>query len=213
MPITRSTVDLTKFNPAAKLPFELRLKDFEIAVQDIYDFFFDVNSALVSRGLKRFDDLLRPAIMSGILSDLLTASLARHSRALTENRYFNGHPDLVVEGRYSGDSVKAGLEGVEVKATRKAGGAVDTHGARGFGFSNATRGAIEEIVRWSLRNAVGELVTVTTPAIERLLIHMGLDLHRYGPPCRVDNGTAVALRISISATTVGAVLGNYQRTA
>jgi hypothetical protein len=130
MPIVRNTVDLSKLNPAAKLPFELRLKDFEIAVQDIYDFFFDVNSALVSRGLKRFDDLLRPAIMSGILSDLLTASLARHSRTLTENRYFNGHPDLVVEGRYPGDSVKAGVEGVEVKATRKPGGAVDTHGAR-----------------------------------------------------------------------------------
>lgn len=130
MPIARNTVDLAKFNPAAKLPFELRPKDFEIAVQDIYDFFFDVNSALVSRGLKRFDDLLRPAIMSGILSDLLTASVARHSRTLTENRYFNGHPDLVVEGRYPGDSVKAGVEGVEVKATRKPGGAVDTHGAR-----------------------------------------------------------------------------------
>lgn len=130
MPIARNTVDLTKFNPVAKLPFELRSKDFEIAVQDIYDFFFDVNSALVSRGLKRFDDLLRPAIMSGILSDLLTASVARHSRTLTENRYFNGHPDLVVEGRYPGDSVKAGVEGVEVKATRKPGGAVDTHGAR-----------------------------------------------------------------------------------
>jgi hypothetical protein len=130
MPIARNTVDLSKLNPAAKLPFELRLKDFEIAVQDIYDFFFDVNSALVSRGLKRFDDLLRPAIMSGILSDLLTASLARHSRTLTENRYFNGHPDLVVEGRYPGDSARAGVEGVEVKATRKPGGAVDTHGAR-----------------------------------------------------------------------------------
>jgi len=130
MPIARNTVDLTKFNSAVKLPFELRLKDFEIAVQDIYDFFFDVNSALVSRGLKRFDDLLRPAIMSGILSDLLTASLARHSRTLTENRYFNGHPDLVVAGRYPGDSVKAGVDGVEVKATRKPGGAVDTHGAR-----------------------------------------------------------------------------------
>ena len=130
MAIARNTFDLTKFNSAVKLPFELRLKDFEIAVQDIYDFFFDVNSALVARGLKRFDDLLRPAIMSGILSDLLTASLARHSRTLTENRYFNGHPDLVVEGRYPGDSVKAGVEGVEVKATRKPGGAVDTHGAR-----------------------------------------------------------------------------------
>jgi hypothetical protein len=35
-----------------------------------------------------------------------------------------------VQGVYSGNSVKAGCEGVEIKTTRKAGGAVDTHGAR-----------------------------------------------------------------------------------
>lgn len=152
MAILRNTVDQKKLNSAAKLPFELRLKDFEIAVQDIYDFFFDVNSALVARGLKRFDDLLRPAIMSGILSDLLTASLARHSRTLTENQYFNGHPDLVVDGRYPENAVKAGTEGVEVKATRKSGGAVDTHGAREqwmcvfvYEVDNATEPANERI--------------------------------------------------------------------
>jgi hypothetical protein len=27
---------------AASLPFQLRLEDFEIAMQDIYDFFYDV---------------------------------------------------------------------------------------------------------------------------------------------------------------------------
>jgi hypothetical protein len=74
--------------------------------------------------------MLRPAIMSGLLSDMLTASLARHCRVLTENRYFNGHPDLIVQGVYPGNAVKAGTEGVEIKTTRKAGGAVDTHGAR-----------------------------------------------------------------------------------
>ena len=68
--------------------------------------------------------------MSGLLSDMLTASVARHSRALTENRYFNGHPDLIVKGVYAGDAIKSGSEGVEIKTTRKAGGAVDTHGAR-----------------------------------------------------------------------------------
>ena len=68
--------------------------------------------------------------MSGVLSDMLTASLARHSRALTENLFHNGHPDLIVQGVYPGNAVKAGLEGVEVKTTRKPGGAVDTHGAR-----------------------------------------------------------------------------------
>jgi hypothetical protein len=96
----------------------------------VYDFFFDVNSHLTGKGLQRLDDMLRPAIMSGVLSDMLTASLAKHSRVLTENGYFNGHPDLIVQGTYAGNSVKAGADGVEIKTTRKAGGAVDTHGAR-----------------------------------------------------------------------------------
>jgi hypothetical protein len=101
-----------------------------MAMQDVYDFFYDVNTLLARKGLRRLDDMLRPAIMSGVLSDMLTASLASHSRVLTENRYFNGHPDLIVHGIYGDNSVKAGSEGVEVKTTRKAGGAVDTHGAR-----------------------------------------------------------------------------------
>ena len=130
MAIERNEVDLSRFNPEAALPYELRLKDFEMAMQDVYDFFYDVNSHLAGRGLQRLDDMLRPAIMSGVLSDMITASLAKHSRTLTENRYFNGHPDLIVQGRYPGNAVKAGEDGIEIKTTRKAGGAVDTHGAR-----------------------------------------------------------------------------------
>jgi hypothetical protein len=49
---------------------------------------------------------------------------------LTENKYFNGHPDLLPRGKYPKDSVKAGEDGVELKTPRKNGGAVDTHGAR-----------------------------------------------------------------------------------
>jgi len=130
MPITRNSVKVDSFNPQAILPYELRQQDFQMAMQDVYDFFFDVNSHLTGKGLQRLDDMLRPAIMSGVLSDMLTASLAKHSRALTENRYFNGHPDLIVQGNYAGNKVKAGTEGVEIKTTRKTGGAVDTHGAR-----------------------------------------------------------------------------------
>lgn len=130
MGITRNTVDLSKFNRESALPYELRQQDFQMAMQDVYDFFYDVNSHLAVKGLRRMDDMLRPAIMSGLLSDMLSSSLARHSRALTENEYFNGHPDLVLQGVYPDNSVKAGLEGVEIKTTRKAGGAVDTHGAR-----------------------------------------------------------------------------------
>lgn len=130
MPTRRNRPKQENFNRKANLPFQLRLKDFEIAMQDVYDLFYDVNTGLLEKGLERFDDFLRPAIMSGLLSDLLTASVAKHSRTLTQNMYFNGHPDLVVKGVYPNDAAKAGIEGVEIKTTRKAGGAVDTHGAR-----------------------------------------------------------------------------------
>lgn len=130
MPIERQRPKPDAFNTAAVLPFELRLEDFSLAMQDVYDFFYDVNSFLVKKGLQRLDDMLRPAIMSGVLSDFLTSSLAKHSRTLTQNLHFNGHPDLLVKGAYPNDAAKAGVEGVEIKTTRKAGGAVDTHGAR-----------------------------------------------------------------------------------
>jgi len=126
----KNIVDNSKFNKKAVLPFQLRLQDFAMAMQDIYDFFYDVNSYLIKKGLQRLDDMLRPAVMSGVLSDMVTASLAKHSRTLTENRYFNGHPDLIVQGVYPKNSIKTGSEGVEIKTTRKSGGAVDTHGAR-----------------------------------------------------------------------------------
>lgn len=130
MASVRNVVQIERFNPRATLPYELRTQDFQMAMQDVYDFFYDVNSFLGKKGLQRLDDMLRPAIMSGVLSDMLTASLAKHSRVLRENTYFNGHPDLVVQGVYPANAVRAGTEGVEVKTTRKAGGAVDTHGAR-----------------------------------------------------------------------------------
>jgi len=127
----KELVDRTKFNPNVSLPHLLRQIDFESSMQDVYDFFYEVNSLFQTKGLPRFDDELRPAIMSGMLSDMLTVSLAKHSRILTPNHYHNGHPDLLVKGRFANDSVKSGgLDGVEIKTTQKRGGAVDTHGAR-----------------------------------------------------------------------------------
>lgn len=130
MPLRRANPDPAAFNARATLPYNLRLQDFELAMQDVYDFFYDVNKLLRRKNLERLDDTVRPAIMSGLLSDMLTASLAKHSRSLTVNEYFNGHPDLVVKGEYPNNAIKAGSKGVEIKSTRKAGGAVDFHGAR-----------------------------------------------------------------------------------
>lgn len=130
MPAARQRLDSDKFNHELDLPYSLRIADFEIAMQDVYDFLFDVNSILSAKGLRRMEDMMRPAAMSGMISDMLTASLAQHARALAENDYFNGHPDLVVQGIYPDNSVQSGAEGIEIKTTKKRGGAVDTHGAR-----------------------------------------------------------------------------------
>lgn len=130
VPVTRQRVDRTKFNVNAVYPFGLRELDFQAAMQDVYDFFYDTNSFFVEKRLPRLEETLRKAILSGVLSDMLTASLAKHTRNLVQNRYHNGHPDLIVGGYYPKNAVKAGSEGVEIKTTRKPGGAVDTHGAR-----------------------------------------------------------------------------------
>ncbi len=130
MGIEKNRVKQDRFTPAPQLPYELRLLDFEAAMQDVYDFFFDVNTHLVEKGLPRLEDTLRIANLSGTLSDMLTASIAKHARSLVQNHHHNGHPDLIVGGVYPNDSVKAGDRGVEIKSTVKTGGAVDTHGGR-----------------------------------------------------------------------------------
>lgn len=189
MKINRNKVDIHRFNDEAVLPFELRLQDFQMAMQDVYDFFFDVNSNLTRKGLQRLDDMLRPAIMSGVLSDMLTASLAKHSRVLRENSYFNGHPDLVVQGIYPGNSIKAGSQGVEIKTTRKSGGAVDTHGARD---------------QW-MCVFVYEIDAETEPAINRrpmtftevYLSHVGVGDFRRNPRSELGTRTATLHREGI----------------
>ena len=129
-PIKKAAVNAAWLNQNAVLPFNLRLSDFEGAMRDVYDFLGDTNQFLIDKGLPRLDETLRAANMSGFLSDMLTNSMAKHARNMARNAYHNGHPDLLVGGVYPNNSVKSGTDGVEIKATQKKGGAVDTHGAR-----------------------------------------------------------------------------------
>ncbi len=123
-------IDPTCFNVNAALSYNLRIDDFRVAMQDVYDFLYDTNDFLVNKGLSRLDETLRPANMSGFLSDMLTDSVAKHSRSLCRNEYHNGHPDLILKGVHPKNAAKAAKQGVEIKATKKKGGAVDTHGGR-----------------------------------------------------------------------------------
>ncbi len=58
MPAERNRPKRENFNTSARLPFQLRPEDFEIAMQDVYDLFFDVNTGLLEKGLQRLDDFL-----------------------------------------------------------------------------------------------------------------------------------------------------------
>ena len=58
MPHKKQVLDLTAFNAKVTLPYSLRLKDFEIAMLDVYDFFYDVNAMLLGKGLHRMDEML-----------------------------------------------------------------------------------------------------------------------------------------------------------
>lgn len=73
--VKRASVDRAKFNRDLALPYQLRVDDFALAMEDVYDFFADVNTNLVDKGLQRLDDMIRPAALSGMLSDMITDSL------------------------------------------------------------------------------------------------------------------------------------------
>jgi hypothetical protein len=53
IPCLASLPSRANFTSGAVLPFEFRLRDFEMAMQDVYDVFYDVNRGLVDRGLER----------------------------------------------------------------------------------------------------------------------------------------------------------------
>lgn len=129
--IKKARVNRGAFNAKATLPYSLRLADFEMAMDDVYVMLWNVNEALTSRGLLRIEESVRGAVFSGLLSDVISAALAKHSLGLVRNQYpANPHPDLLPVGRYTDGSAQSAHDGVEVKVTKKPGGGVDMHGDR-----------------------------------------------------------------------------------
>lgn len=129
--LKKAHLDQSNFNRNHPMAFDLSIKAIQRSMEDVYDFFYDVNRSLLEKNLQRLEDMMRPANLSGMLSDMLTDAVANNSAGrLTPNLYHNGHPDLLVKDYYPNNAVKAGEHGIEVKSTRKRGGAVDSHGAR-----------------------------------------------------------------------------------
>lgn len=66
----RAQVNEDGFNKSLKLPYALRLDVFAIAMDDIYEMLHNVNTGFVDRGLLPFENSIRGAIYTGMLSDL-----------------------------------------------------------------------------------------------------------------------------------------------
>ncbi len=70
-----------------------------------------------------------------------------------------------------------------------------------FGFSDETAKAIHAIVNFAMSRQVEQFVTVTTVGIEKMLVRLGLDVSRFGPPRQIGVERAVALRIELNEKT------------
>ena len=64
-----------------------------------------------------------------------------------------------------------------------------------FGFGEVALQMIEATIRFAKMNGVKRYVTVTTPALERMLRSLGLRYERLGNPVRIGIESAVALSI------------------
>lgn len=60
---------------------------------------------------------------------------------------------------------------------------------------------MQEAYRFALQNGITSYVAVTTPAFERLLRRLGIDMQRFGPPLQFGVDKAVAFSIAITAKT------------
>lgn len=111
-------VDNKHFNPRAKLPYGLKVEHIAKSMNQFVDFLGFINQQLATRQIERLETMLMPANYSSIVGEFMTSAIPKYCTTLAKNRYHNGHPDLVPAGKYPGDRMQHGTEGIEVKGSR-----------------------------------------------------------------------------------------------
>lgn len=74
-----------------------------------------------------------------------------------------------------------------------------------IGFGTLSIALMQESVRFARENGIARYVTVTTSAIERMLVRRGLNVHRIGPPIKIGRVMTVACFIEIDDITASAL--------
>ena len=83
----------------------------------------------------------------------------------------------------------------------------------GFGFGGVALDAMRAIVTFADRRNLTSYVTVTTTAVERMLVRARIATQRFGPPMRVGKVDAVALSIDLGEQTHEALFGRKRPSA
>lgn len=117
--IERPTLHPKGFDESVDLPYGLRPSEIKAAVDDIYDFLYNINGFMVANGWERLEETLSAATFSGVISEIFVAGVSKRSSTIIANKYHNGRPDLVPRGYYPSDKSQRGDEGIEVKASRR----------------------------------------------------------------------------------------------
>jgi len=83
--------------------------------------------------------------------------------------------------------------------------AAENAGNPQLGFGRLSMALMAEAGRFALAHGIQRYVTVTTAAIERMLRHSGLSIHRLGRPQRVGQVLTVVCMIEVDDVTLRAI--------
>lgn len=122
MEISKAASESAYWNPGAVLPYDLKLEEVKAAVSDVYELLHTLNRGLIAGGQQILEAIVLGNTFSGMLSEFIVRSLARHSTTLARNERVGGHPDLLPKAHYQTFSVLKGEVGIEVKTSRQPGG-------------------------------------------------------------------------------------------
>jgi hypothetical protein len=115
-------VDHKAFNPTAVIPYGVTTNDIRLAMDDFINFLSFVNSQLYTKQIDRLESFLMPANFSSMVGEFVGAAIPKYCKSVCRNLYHNGHPDLLPKGKFEGDCIQHGTEGIEIKGSRHGSG-------------------------------------------------------------------------------------------
>ena len=111
-------VDRKAFNPKAKIPYGVTVEHIRLAMEEFIGFLGFVNGQLRTKKIDRLEAFLMPANFSSIVGEFVGAVIPKYCKSVCRNLYHNGHPDILPKGRFAGDCIQQGTEGIEIKGSR-----------------------------------------------------------------------------------------------